>query len=196
MNPHFTFNALHNIYGLVIGNENEKAVTQIQSLAQLMRKTLSNSIKEEITLEEEVDYLQNYIAFEQATAPAKFNFGIEIDKELENALIPPMMIQPFIENSIKHAGLDEVNNPFIKVFIQKEKDLMSLIIQDNGKGLNKDNTNISKLSHSMSIIKSRIELIFEGKNNAAADRGLIIKSHPGTLTGTIIQFYLPLSYAY
>ena len=196
MNPHFTFNALHNIYGLVIGNENEKAVTQIQSLAQLMRKTLTNSIKEEITLEEEVDYLQNYIAFEQATASAKFNFGIEIDKDLENALIPPMMIQPFIENAIKHGELDKVNNPFIKVLIQKEKDLMSLIIQDNGKGLDMNNTNISKLSHSMSIIKSRLELLFQDKKNAAADGLLTIKNLSETNSGTSIQFYLPLNYSY
>ncbi len=196
MNPHFTFNALHNIYGLVIGNENEKAVTQIQSLAGLMRKTLTNSVKEEITIEEEMDYLQKYIDFEQAAAPAKFDFTIEVDAALENALIPPMMIQPFIENAIKHAELDKVKNPFIKIFIQKEKDLMKLIIEDNGKGLDKENINITKLSHSMSIIKSRLELLFQGKNNAEVDGLLTVKSLPETTAGTTIKFYLPLAYSY
>jgi tetratricopeptide (TPR) repeat protein len=196
MNPHFTFNALHNIYGLVISHENDKAVSQIQSLAQLMRKTLTNSVKEEITLEEEMDYLQKYIDFEQATAPAKVDFTIEVDKELENALIPPMMIQPFIENSIKHAELDKVKDPFIKVMISKEEDLMRLIIEDNGKGLNKENTNINTLSHSISIIRSRIELLFPEKNSAETDRFFNITSVPGIRKGTTIKFYLPLNYAF
>jgi signal transduction histidine kinase len=196
MNPHFTFNALHSIYGLVIGHENDKAVTQIQSLAQLMRKTLTNSVKEEITLEEEMDYLQKYIDFEQATAPAKVEFTIEIDKELENALIPPMMIQPFIENAMKHAELDKVKDPFIKVMISKEEDLMRLVIEDNGKGLNTDNTNISKLSHSISIIRSRIELLFQGKNNKINGSLFNIISVPETGKGTTIKFYLPLNYSF
>ncbi|MEO6540441.1 MAG: histidine kinase, partial [Ferruginibacter sp.] len=196
MNPHFTFNALHSIYGLVIGNENEKAVTQIQSLAQLMRKTLSNSIKEEITLEEEMDYLQKYIDFEKATSPTAFDFKIQVDEALDNVLIPPMMIQPFLENAIKHAGLDKVQNPFIKVFIEKENDLMMLIIEDNGQGLNKDNTNVNKLSHSMSIIKSRIELLFESKKIIAGDTYFKILSVPEIAKGTSVKFYLPLNYAY
>ena len=196
MNPHFTFNALHSIYGLVIGNENEKAVTQIQSLAQLMRKTLTNSIKEEITLEEEMDYLQKYIEFEKATSATSFDFIIQVGAALENVLIPPMMIQPFIENAIKHAGLDKVKNPFIKVLIEKENDLMMLIIEDNGRGLNKDNTNVNKLSHSMSIIKSRIELLFESKKNIAGDSYFKILSVPEITNGTAVKFYLPLHYAY
>lgn len=196
MNPHFTFNALHSIYGLVIGNENEKAVTQIQSLAQLMRKTLTNSIKEEITLEEEMDYLQRYIDFEKATSATAFDFKIQVDEALENVLIPPMMIQPFIENAIKHAGLDKVQNPFIKVLIEKENDLMMLIIEDNGQGLNKDNTNVNKLTHSMSIIKSRIDLLFEGKRIIAGDSYFKILSMPEITRGTAVKFYLPLNYAY
>jgi tetratricopeptide (TPR) repeat protein len=196
MNPHFTFNALHSIYGLVISQENDKAITQIQSLAQLMRKTLTNSVKEEITLEEEMDYLQKYIDFEQATAPAKVDFTIEVDKELENALIPPMMIQPFIENAMKHAELDKVKDPFIKVMISKEEDLMRLVIEDNGTGLNKDNTNTNKLSHSISIIRSRVELLFQGKHGSISNPLFNITSVPETSKGTTVKFYLPLNYSF
>lgn len=196
MNPHFTFNALHNIYGLVIGNENDKAISQIQSLAQLMRKTLTNSVKEEITLEEEVDYLQKYIDFEQAAAPVKFDFKIEIDPALDSAMIPPMMIQPLIENAIKHAGLDKVQSPFIRILMEKENDLMKLVIEDNGKGLNKENTNVNQLSHSLSIIKSRIELLFEGSKNSMGESYFKILSVPEIEKGTSIKFYLPLHYAY
>jgi tetratricopeptide (TPR) repeat protein len=196
MNPHFTFNALHNIYGLVIENENEKAITQIQSLSQLMRKTLTNSVKEEITLEEEMDYLQKYIDFEQAAYPVPFGFDIKVDKELDNAVIPPMMIQPFIENAIKHAGLETVKNPFIKVWIEKENDLMRLIIKDNGRGLNRDGINISKLAHSISIIRSRIELLFQGKQGPSGDSLFNILSVPETNEGTTVKFYLPLNFSY
>jgi hypothetical protein len=195
MNPHFTFNALHNIYGLVATKDNEMAIQQIQALAGLMRQTLTNSVKEEISLTEEISYLRKYIDFEKATAAAPFEFFIEVDSELEDAVIPPMMIQPFIENAVKHAQLDKTPNPFVKVFIEKERDLMKLIIQDNGKGLDKNAGNLSRLSHSISIVRSRIDLLFQDSSRGTQNNFRII-STPQLDRGTSVEFYLPLNYTY
>ncbi len=194
MNPHFTFNALHNIYGLVATNDNEKAVTQIQSLASLMRQTLTNSVKEEITLEEEIAYLKNYIDFEKATSAVNFDFRVEVAGDLQDALIPPMMIQPFIENSVKHAELDKVIKPFVKVMVIKEHDLMKLVIEDNGTGIDTQAGNLGKISHSVSIIRSRIEMLLQGKNAPVYEYFSI---HPNKASGkgTIVSFYLPLNYS-
>lgn len=195
MNPHFTFNALHNIYGLVATNENEKAVMQIQSLAGLMRQTLTNSIKEEITLQEEIQYLQKYIDFERATAPVNFDFNIEVAGDLEDALIPPMMIQPFIENAVKHAALDKAANPFVKVLIEKENDLLKLIIEDNGRGISKEAVNLNKFSHSVSIIKSRIEMLFQSSNRELSEY-FSINPAGSSGKGTTVKFYLPLNFSH
>lgn len=195
MNPHFTFNALHNIYGLVATNDNEKAVQQIQSLAGLMRQTLTNSVKEEITLEEEIKYLQKYIDFEKATSPVNFDFRIVVDKELEDAVIPPMMLQPFIENSIKHGELDKISHPFIKVLIEKENDMMKLVIEDNGRGVNKTAQNMHKATHSVSILKSRIEMLLQSANKTLSDY-FTIRPFGENGTGTVVKFYLPLNFTH
>jgi LytS/YehU family sensor histidine kinase len=196
MNPHFVFNALHNIQGLVISNENQKATRQIQSLAQLMRKTFANADKDDIPLEEEINYLKKYVDFERYAFGNKLDFDINISEKMENILIPPMMIQPFIENSIKHAELGKVENPYIKVLIGIENNLLKINIKDNGLGFKKETGSFDKLSHSMSVIKSRIELLFQGKDTTEIGKMFTVKSFPEINAGTIIQFYLPLNYAY
>ncbi len=196
MNPHFTFNALQNIHDLVVLNENEKATQQIQSLAGLMRQTLINSVKEEITLEEEIKYLQKYIDFEKATCPVSFDFNIRVAEGLDDAVIPPMMLQPLIENAVKHAELEKTINPFVNVLIEKENNLLKLMVQDNGRGLNNEAGNLMNFSHSISILRSRIELLFQQYNGNVSGNKFQILSVPQIDKGTLVQFYLPLNYSF
>jgi tetratricopeptide (TPR) repeat protein len=195
MNPHFVFNALHNIQGLVISNENKKATNQIQSLAQLMRKTFANAEKDDIPLEEEISYLQKYIDFERTAFDNKLEFDITTGKDVENVLIPPMMIQPFVENAIKHAQLNKVENPYIKVLIGIENNLLSISVKDNGAGMRKDPGSLDMLSHSMTVIKARIQLLFQQKNKTVNENLFTVKTVPELATGTMVKFYLPLNQA-
>ncbi len=196
MNPHFVYNALHNIQGLVLNSEIQKANTQIQSLAQLMRKTFSNAEKDDIPLEEEINYLQKYIEFERTAFDRPLEFQVKVDKDAEQALIPPMMIQPFVENAIKHAELKKVENPYIKVLIQLENDLLSISVRDNGLGIKTAESGLEKLSHSMSVIKSRLDLIFQGKADVSNKPVFAVKTVPEIESGTLVKFYLPLNYNY
>ncbi|NOT49913.1 MAG: histidine kinase [Chitinophagaceae bacterium] len=196
MNPHFVFNALHNIQGLVISNENKKATDQIQSLAQLMRKTFDNAEKDDIPLEEEISYLQKYIDFEKNSFNNKLDFDIRTGKKVENILIPPMMIQPFVENAVKHAELKKVENPYIKVLIEIENNLLSICVKDNGLGIKKDSDSLDILSHSMSVIKTRIQLMFQEKDKPVNENLFTVKTVPEVAEGTMVKFYLPLNYSY
>ncbi|NOT49914.1 MAG: histidine kinase, partial [Chitinophagaceae bacterium] len=180
----------------VISNENQKATGQIQSLAQLMRKTFANAEKDDIPLEEEISYLRKYIDFEKNAFDNKIDFDITTGEKLENVLIPPMMIQPFVENAIKHAELKKVQNPYIKVLIDIEDNLLSISVKDNGTGIKRDNNNLNILSHSMSVIKARIQLLFQGKNEPAAENVFSVQTMPDIDAGTIVKFYLPLNYGY
>jgi sensor histidine kinase YesM len=196
MNPHFVYNALHNIQGLVLSQETQKANTQIQSLAQLMRKTFANAEKDDIPIEEEISYLQKYIEFEKNAFDNNLAFEIEVDTKAQNVLIPPMMIQPFVENSIKHAGLKKIINPYIKVLIEIENNLLAISIKDNGLGIKKNSIEPDKLSHSVSVIKSRLNLLFNGKADVASKPVFSIQTFPEIKEGTSVKFYLPLQFAY
>ncbi len=196
MNPHFVYNALHNIQGLVLNDEKQKANKQIQSLAQLMRKTFANAEKDDIPVEEEITYLHKYIEFEKAAIDSSLHFEVAVSKDAEGALIPPMMIQPFIENAIKHAELKTVANPYIKVLIETENNLLAINVKDNGSGIKKDISAPEKLSHSMSVIKSRLDLIFNGKADVNSQPIFSIKTVPELAEGTSIKFYLPLNFSY
>lgn len=196
MNPHFVFNALHNIQGLVISGEQDKARGQIQALAQLMRKTFANADKDDIPLKEEISYLQKYVEFEKTAIDKKLDFEVEINQEAAEAMIPPMMIQPFVENAIKHAQLTTVQNPYIRVLIDIENNLLSISVKDNGIGIRKEESGFDRLSHSMSVIKSRIELIFQEKNKPVNENLFSVKTVPEIDTGTLVKFYLPLNLPY
>ena len=196
MNPHFVYNALHNIQGLVLIDEKNKANSQIQSLAQLMRKTFANADKDDIPLEEEINYLNKYIEFEKTAFGNNLNFEVTVTKDAEGTQIPPMMIQPFIENAIKHAELKKVQNPYIKVLIEIENNLLAINITDNGTGIKKDIAETDKLSHSLSVIKSRLDLLFKGRADVNNQPVFSVKTMPELAEGTIVKFYLPLNYAY
>jgi two-component system, LytTR family, sensor kinase len=188
MNPHFVFNALNNVQGLVINNEDKKATKQIQSLAQLMRRTFSNAEKEEIMIQEEIDYLQRYIDFEQSALEYSIDFRIIVSKGAENALIPPMMIQPFVENCIKHGQLKTVDKPFIEVSIEANNELLCITVKDNGIGFDSEKADPSKISHSVSVIRSRIELLFQSIDRTDH---IPFKTTSKPDHGTTVVFYLP-----
>lgn len=192
MNPHFIFNALNSVQGLVINNEKEKSLIQLTGFAKLMRQTLNNSNKETIGIEEEVIYLKQYIQFEQERFNSKLIFLIQADDEAYEYEIPPMLIQPLIENSLKHAGLHTIKNPEIRLTINLSEDHLAITISDNGSGIKKDISALLQDSHALSMIRSRIELLYESHNLIVPEYILLINTVPKINEGTQITLLLPL----
>lgn len=103
MNPHFVFNALNSIQGLIAKNDNQKARRYLQEFSTMMRSVLNQSREETILLSEEVSYLKSYLNLEQMANNNKFDWEVNVDPKVEDDIqIPTMIIQPFVENAIIH----------------------------------------------------------------------------------------------
>lgn len=137
MNPHFIFNALDGITAFIFKNEPQKAVRYLSNFAKLMRLTLESSREGYIALETEENILKNYLELEQLRFSSQFSYHIEMEADLDPYTeIPPMMIQPHVENAILH-GLRPLENREGKVTITFKKgtsDTVVVAITDNGVG--------------------------------------------------------------
>ncbi|MFY0631104.1 MAG: histidine kinase [Flavobacteriaceae bacterium] len=185
MNPHFIFNVLNGIKAMGTEGETQEMNTTINTFASLLRSILNSSRQEEISLQEEVKTLKNYLTLEQQMNANSFKYTIDVktnDIDSEEILIPPMLIQPFVENSIKH-GFKNLNyTGEISILFHVKKDFLHCEVKDNGIGINQSKS--EKQSHqsmAMQVTKERIESL-SGVNS------LLIKEN----NGTIVSFRLPL----
>lgn len=160
MNPHFIFNAFSAINGK-IASRAENTTQYVQKLSHLFRNVLKNSSQEFISLGEELELLQNYLEI-QSDFLQKFQFEIHTDKELdpEIILIPPMLVQPLLENSIIHGIKGEKG--FIQLEVVKERDTLLVKVSDNGVGFTEKQMDLQEnkqSSFSTSLINKRLQLL-------------------------------------
>ncbi len=171
MNPHFIFNTLNSINALVAKGENQAARKQINNFAKQLRSTLSNSRKDFISLEDEVKSLEEYLQMLQFCHAEKFDFGIEVEASInqEELELPPMILQPFVENAVLHGfnGINKTGQLTVNFSIQGK--LLVCIIEDNGIG--REAAGISKArkpgahqSAGMDVTKSRLDNLKDGLN--------------------------------
>jgi tetratricopeptide (TPR) repeat protein len=189
MNPHFFFNALTAMQRFAMKENDGKALaSNLSKFSNIMRETLESTYKEYVTVKQEVEFLKEYMEIQKMRFPHMFSYSLMIDGEMEpgDVMIPSMIIQPFIENSIEH-GFAEINYPGeIRVDFKQKDKTIAIEIRDNGKGLtlsgNKTNEHISRASQ---IIKDRIYLLniklktkadFSIDNNTDGD-GVLVKIH-------------------
>ncbi|WP_335976454.1 tetratricopeptide repeat-containing sensor histidine kinase [Gaetbulibacter jejuensis] len=193
MNPHFIFNSLNSIGDYILKNDTQSASDYLSKFAKLMRLTLENSEKKEILLSEDISLLKTYMDIERKRFQNKFNYTIQVDETIETdeILVPPMILQPFIENSIIH-GLSQIEEPGnITISFKKENNMLICSVDDNGVGRQTIERNMpTKKSLGMTITKSRIEIINKLKNTNG-DVKIIDKEK-----GTRIEVSLPIHLAY
>lgn len=195
MNPHFIFNSLNSILDYIAKNDTENATNYLTKFSKLMRETLEKSRENEITLNEDITILKTYMDIENKRSNYNFEYTIHIDKDLdpENTLIPPMILQPFVENSIIHGLRGIEKNGRITISFNVKDDMLVCTVEDNGIGRQKSSTlktDSHKQSLGMSITKSRIDILNKKRNtNGTVD--IIDQSK-----GTKIEVKLPLTLAY
>lgn len=162
MNPHFLFNVLGSIQSFMIKNEPAKASGYLSQFASLVRATLEYSASESISLEHELEMLKNYIELEQMRMPEKFDYSIELHdiEEPDFIHIPPMLVQPFVENSVKHGFKDMSNDGKITIRITGLSEMLKIDIEDNGVGIHShvDKTK-NHTSRSGEIVSKRLQLL-------------------------------------
>jgi hypothetical protein len=193
MNPHFVFNVLHGIKALGNQQDSEEMNKAIDNFAGLLRGVLQNSRKEEISLQQEIEVLKKYVALELQMAAKSFIFNVNTESvsiDLDEILIPPMLIQPFIENAIKHGIPNDSTDGVITLRFEIKDVFLICIITDNGVGYKHSKENLSKTSHksiALQVTKERIESI-SGKQSFYISE--IKKEQP--LKGTKVWFRIPL----
>jgi two-component sensor histidine kinase len=167
MNPHFIFNCLNSIQNFIITNDLEATNWYLTEFAHLIRQTLDNSEKSTISITNEIKYLKRYLELEMMRFGHSFEYSIEVDTELDCDMvsIPTMILQPYIENSIRHGiRYRESGGGRIDIKFQKTAEGFICIIQDNGIGRKKANEYRSKVrveyqSKGMSLTAERINIL-------------------------------------
>ena len=189
MNPHFTFNILSSIQSLVRKDAKE-AATYITKFSRLLRLILENSTQSYVPLEDEVEILYNYLDLQKLRFPDIFDYQIEIATDLENELIsiPPMLIQPFVENAIEHGFRGITYKGIVKISLKPlhrgKHTSIQCSITDNGIGYNPINSNKNKKGTSLALISD-----FILKSTGTAVKIAPLKEPD--VRGTSINFTIP-----
>lgn len=139
MNPHFISNAFTSIQNFITKNDAEIASEYLAKFAKLMRLVLENSEEKDVLLGKDIEALQLYMELESLRFKNQFDYEINIDGNIipDETLIPPLLLQPFVENSILHGLHSKQGKGMIKVEIRKDGDTMRCSVEDNGIGRKK-----------------------------------------------------------
>ncbi|MBM4171061.1 MAG: hypothetical protein FJ214_04235 [Ignavibacteria bacterium] len=158
LNPHFLFNTL-NMISSTMYDDLETADKMIANLSDLLRITLKSSGKGENKLKHEIEILNLYIEIMKSRFKDKLEVKINIEKKLENAVVPNFLFQPLVENSIKY-GMENLRSTKISIAIKRENEKLLLQVKDNGPGINKNDGNILKKGVGLSNTVERLEKLY------------------------------------
>lgn len=195
MNPHFFFNALTALQKAALtANDGQAIASNLSRFSHIMRETLENTYKEYVTIEQEMEFLTEYLEVQKIRLPQSFGYEIQAGKELEidDLLIPSMILQPFVENSIEH-GFAGVDHPgFVSIRFEMAGQELLIRIMDNGKGLGGGAVAAGSghISRASQIIKDRIYLLNIKLKTKA---GFRIDNNPDG-NGVLVQIHLPILY--
>ncbi len=199
MNPHFVFNCLGSISSFIVQNGTDSAIKYLSKFSKLMRLTLEYSKESLIPIDKEIESLQNYLELEQLRFNDKFNFSITKDPNIEDDLaLPPLLIQPFIENAIIHGVIPKKEIGNISIAFSVTNSSLHCTIVDDGVGINQSRKNKEDLvlahkSMALGIIKKRLEMIAE-TTTKEANIEIEEMTKDNNITGTKIKLKLPLQY--
>lgn len=170
MNPHFIFNAMNSIQNYIIDYNTDEALMYMGEFSKLIRQTLENSSKQRISLSNEIDYLQSYIKLENMRFKNKVIIDLDIDDNIDlfETDIPPMLIQPFVENVFVHAFDSQSVNPTLTLSFKLMDNFILCEIKDNGKGMVSENLNKIHTSKGIKLAKERIAFFQPDAKNAVS----------------------------
>jgi ligand-binding sensor domain-containing protein/two-component sensor histidine kinase len=165
MNPHFMYNTLNSIQALILKQDIKSSNLYLSKFSQLMRKVLDASGRENITLQEDIQILELYLSLEKLRFGSEFNYFIEVDPLLDPYMIqiPPLILQPFAENALKHGLLHKVGDKKLYIRYTLQRDMVCTI-EDNGIGRKrameiKNRQHDQHESFSSDAIRKRLDLL-------------------------------------
>ncbi len=196
MNPHFMFNSLNSIQYYILENDSKSAVKYLSKFSNLIRLILEESDVELGQLRNELNMLQLYLELEQVRLENKFDFEITISKSIniDQTMVPSLLIQPIVENSVWHGITNKKEKGFISVDFIMEKGVLICTVTDNGIGRKKaseykKSTQFRK-SMGMSISRERLNLL-HSKVQKDVKINIFDLEENGIATGTKVVIKIP-----
>ena len=199
MNPHFLYNSLNAIRLFVLQNDSDNADKYLVKFSRLMRLILENSRQEWVTLADELEQLTLYLELEQLRFDNKFDFVVEADPNIhkKKVSIPPMIIQPYIENSILHGIAHRKTPGHIRVLIKPLNNGLQCTIDDDGVGRQKagalkSQTVSSHKSMGLRVTQERLQLISQQSEQSGGVQVIDKTDESNQPTGTTVVIQLPV----
>ena len=191
MNPHFIFNCLSSINRYILINKTDEASDYLTKFSRLIRMALQSSEKSLINLENELESLRLYLDLERLRFKNSFNYSIRFINEIElsTVCIPPMLMQPFVENAIWHGLMHKQGTGYLDITFSTEEKILTCIITDDGIGRNKAAIIKSKSAEKnkslgVKITSERLELLSRNKDEEAAFKIEDLTDNEGNALGT------------
>ena len=211
MSPHFIYNALNTIQNYILKHDTALSVSFLSKFSRLMRLIFNNTVQEMVTIEKDLEALQLYTQIESMRFPGKLNFHLpeQLPEHLKKARIPPLLLQPFVENAILHGLLPKTETGNVWVTIEEQEQGILVSIKDDGIGraaaakikhkkmafLKWDQAEQGHRKHSGTTITiARIVQTWEKYHLQSRPKITDLVHADGKAAGTLIQFYLPLNY--
>jgi ligand-binding sensor domain-containing protein len=199
MNPHFLFNSLNSINHFIVKNRAEEASEYLTKFSRLIRLILSNSKSPTVTLAKELEALRLYIQMEQLRFGHRFDFRIDVEEDVETEYIeiPPLLIQPYVENAIWHGLLHKDGTGHLLLRLYQEDPFLYVIIQDDGVGRQKARALKSKSatqnkSMGMQITSDRVVMLNKLTDKDASVEITDMEDTMGNATGTKVVLKIPV----
>jgi len=167
LNPHFVYNSIANLQGLISQGETTKSVNYLSAFSKLLRNILELNREDFIPLKDEIASVTNYMKLQQMRFEGLFDYEINLpqDYDTEFIMIPPMLLQPFLENSIEHGFKNIGYKGKIEIYFTVVDQKLIVQIEDNGTGINEFKPeNSNKKSLSKIIIQERLDILFNQKS--------------------------------
>jgi hypothetical protein len=197
MNPHFIFNALNSIHNCILQRDTLTAANSLTKFSRLVRKILDNSLHSTISLESELAALELYIQIEQLRFNTKFEYTITVDPAIDPAstMVPPLILQPFVENSIWHGLMPSEKKGSIMVEVSRKGEHLHFTISDNGIGREKAAQLKAKsenqhTSHGIAITRERLNMFNQSMNNSTSFNIIDLYNERDEPVGTKVEFDL------
>lgn len=204
MNPHFIFNSLSSIHRFIWSNNPEEASDYLTKFSRLMRMILDNTQHTFISLNKEVESLRLYLDLERLRCNDVFEYRITVDEDIneEEVMIPPMIIQPYVENAIWHGLVHKSGKGLLEIAVTLKGRVLICMVTDNGIGRKKageikEKKGQTHRSMGMQVTEGRIDLIRKINNTKEASVHITdLEDETGKPTGTQVKLVLPVEFIF
>lgn len=197
MNPHFIFNALQSIQHFLSKRKSKDASEYLVKFGKLMRMVLEYSRESEVSIQQERDALELYMELESVRQPFKFSFEFDESVSMEDDELPPLILQPFVENAIKHGLKTKKKGGHIKIEGKRINDELIFAVEDNGigreasKSMQQTTASFKKQSLGMKLTEERLAVLNETKKINAHYRIIDLYDNNNNATGTRVELIIP-----